>query len=115
MRSAIGKSASPKMPMPNVVVQTIVSATIKAAAAANTGLQRAASHSNSGNSAAMGTTVAQGSRGRKMMTPLNKASVASAAPPSMTSRRGGGSRADESSPISNGATVMMPRASEVNQ
>ena len=42
MRSEIGKLASPKKPMPNVVVKTIVSALMKAAVAAKTGWQRAA-------------------------------------------------------------------------
>lgn len=103
------------MPMLNVVVQTTVSATIKAAAAANTGRQRAASHNSSGNSAAIGTTVAQGSLGTKMITPQSTISIASAAVPSMISPRGEGSRAEDISPISNGATVITPSASDVNQ
>ena len=59
---------------------------MKAAAAANTGLQRAASHNNKGNSEASGTTVAQDSRGRKITMPLSTLSAASALRPSMTSR-----------------------------
>src|SRR5213596_1972710 len=58
IRSLIGRSGSPKYPMPKVVVHTIVNAMTNAAAAANTGWQRAASHSTSGNSNANGITVA---------------------------------------------------------
>src|SRR5208282_491499 len=115
MRSAIGNVASPNMPMPNVVAQTIVKATINAAAAAKTGLQRAASHSSSGKNAAMGTTAAQDCRGKKIMTPHRKLSAPSATAPSITSLRGGGSRATETSPINSGATVTMPSASDANQ
>src|SRR5580704_13403452 len=103
------------MPIANVVVQTIVRAMMNAAAALNTGRQRAASQSRSGNNNTMATTVAQGSRGRKIINPLIKDSVISAAAPSMTSRRGGGSRIAEPSPISSGATVTIPSASDVNQ
>src|SRR5262249_51885699 len=113
--SAIGKRGSPKMPMPKVVVQTIVRATMKAAAAANNGRHRAASHNSKGKSAATGTTVTQDCRGKKITTPLNTARVASATSPSTISRRGGGSRAHEISPIKTGAVVMIPSASDANQ
>ena len=65
MRSSIGKLASPKMPMPNVVVKTIVSAMMKAAVAAKTGWQRAANHNSIGNRSAIGTTVPQSPSGEK--------------------------------------------------
>src|SRR5437867_11932506 len=66
IRSLIGRSGSPKYPMPKVVVHTIVNAMTNAAAPANTGWQRAASHSTSENSNANGTTVANDTCGRKM-------------------------------------------------
>jgi hypothetical protein len=74
---------------------------MKAAAAAKTGLQRAAIHSNSGNSAVIGTAVAQyhSSGGKKIIPALNTTRIASAATPSMNSRRDGGSCNEEASPI----------------
>src|SRR5580704_17823953 len=115
MRSAMGKFASPKIPMLNVVVQTIVKAMINTAVAAKTGLQRAASHSSSGNSSAISAAITQDSRGKKMISPLNKVSGTRAATASMTSLRGGGSRIAEMSPINIGATATMPATLEVNQ
>src|SRR5215470_3602100 len=101
--------------MPMVVVQTMARVTMKAAAAAKTGRQRAAIHNRTGNSSAIGTTVVQGSGGRAMTTTLMTMSDASAANPSMVSLRAGGSRAAEASPITSGAMVTMPRASDANQ
>src|SRR5580704_12875159 len=101
--------------MPKIVVQTMVKATMNAAAEEKTGRQRAASHSNSGNNRATGTTVAQGSRGMKITMPLIAASTASATPPSLSSLLGGGSRAAEASPMSSGATATMPSMSDANQ
>src|SRR5260370_31438804 len=115
MRWTSGKSTSLKMPMPNVVVQTIVSATMKTAAAEKTGRQRAASQSNSGNSAVTDTTIVQVSRCRNMISPLIAVSVTSATTPSMRSPRGDGSRVAEARPANSGATVTMPSASEANQ
>ena len=88
---------------------------MKAAAAAKTGRQRAAIHSRTGNSSAIGTTVVQGCGGRAMTMTLKTMSNASAARPSMVSLRGGGSRAAEASPITRGAIVTMPSASDANQ
>src|SRR5215471_7082614 len=101
--------------MPKVVVQTIESATMNAAAAAKTGRQRAASHSKSGNSRAVGAAVVQGSCGMKTTTALIAVSVASAKIPSMSSLVDGGSRTAEAIPMSNGATAMMPNASDAIQ
>ena len=95
MRSEIGKLASPKKPMPNVVVKTIVSALMKAAVAAKTGWQRAASHNSIGNSSATGTTVPQSPCGRKITNPFRMTSATSAATPSTNPRRDGGWRAAE--------------------
>ena len=88
---------------------------MKAAAAANTGRQRAAIHNRTGNSSAIGTTVVQGSGGSAMTMTLMTMSDASAMRPSMVSLRAGGSRAAEASPITSGAIVTMPSASDANQ
>ena len=56
-RSRIAVLGSPKRPMPNVVVETSATATMNAAAAANTGRQRAATHKSTGKSTAIGTNV----------------------------------------------------------
>src|SRR5215471_10163736 len=101
--------------MPKVIVQTIVSETMNAAAAANTGRQRAASHSRIGNSRATGTTVSHGSGGSETMMIVITANAISATTPSMISLRGGGSRKASATPITSGATVMMPTASDANQ
>ena len=95
MRSEIGKLASPKKPMPNVVDKTIVSALMKAAVAAKTGWQRAANHNSTGNRSATGTIVPQNPCGRKMTNPFRMISVTSAAAPSIIPRREGGCRAAE--------------------
>ena len=58
---------------------------MKAAAAAKTGWQRAASHNRTGNSSAIGTTVVQGSGGSAMTMTLMTMSNASAMRPSMVS------------------------------
>jgi len=107
MRSPIGRSGSPKYPMPKVVVHTIVSATINAAAAANAGRPRAASH----NSRAIGTTAANDTQGRKITKVLVTVIAASATTPSRISFGGGGSRATVAAPISS----TMPSASDANQ
>lgn len=114
-RSVIGILASPKWPMPIVVVQTIASVTMNAAAAANTGRQRDEIHSRIGNSSAIGRTVVQGSIGNAIAMTLMTTSNASAVRPSIVSLGLGGSRAAEASPITSGAIVTMPSASEANQ
>src|SRR6476469_10920970 len=101
--------------MPKVVVQTIERLTMKAAAAAKTDRQRAASHSSGANNTATGPTVANSSECRKMPSPLTKASAATAKAPSASSLSDGRSRQAEASSISNGATVIIPRPSDANQ
>src|SRR6516164_2240357 len=101
--------------MPKVVAQTIERLTMKAAAAAKTGLQRAASHSSGANNTANGPTVANSSDRRKMANPLTSASAATASMPSTSSLNGGRSRVAEPISISNGATVMIPSPSDANQ
>jgi hypothetical protein len=88
---------------------------MKAAAAAKTGRQRDAIHNKIGNSSAIGTMVVQGSGGRAMTMTLMTRSDAKATRPSMVSLAGGGSRAAETRPITSGAIVTMPSASDANQ
>ena len=78
--------------MPNVVVQTMERLTMKAAAAAKTGRQRAASHNSGANNTATGPTVANSSDRRKMAKPLTSASAATVKAPSTSSLSGGRSR-----------------------
>ena len=63
----------------------------------------------------MGTTVANDTRGRKMTSVLVTVIAASAKAPSRLSFGGGGSRTAAATPISSGATVTMPSASDANQ
>src|SRR5436190_9201339 len=101
--------------MPNVVVHTIVTAMMNAAAAANICWQRAASHSNSGNSKAIGTTAVHDSCGNKTPSTLISVIATSTRAPSTASFGGGGLRTAAPIPISNGATVTMPSASDASQ
>src|SRR5260221_2717511 len=101
--------------MPKVVVQTIETLTMNAAAAAKTGRQRAASHNSGANNTATGPTFANSSDCRKMATPLTRASAATAKTPSTSSLSGGRSREAEASSISSGATVIIPSPSDANQ
>src|SRR5262249_55064520 len=86
-----------------------------AAPAANTGWQRAASHSRIGNSRATGATVSQGSDGSETMVTVITANTTSPTFPSRISLRGGGARRALARPITSGATVIMPTASDANQ
>src|SRR6267143_3889525 len=101
--------------MPKVIVQTIGSETMNAAAAANTGRQRAASHSRIGNSRATGTIVCHGFGGIETMMTVIAANATSATTPAMISLRGVGSRTAWARPLTSGATVTMQRASDANQ
>src|SRR5262249_2854238 len=114
-RSVIGKLRSPKKPTPKIVVQTIVMETMKAPMAEKAGRQRAASQNKIGNSQVIGDSVSQGSRGSEMTSPVIITSVTSANVPSTTSLRGDGRRTTAASPITSGATAMMPIASDANQ
>src|ERR1700755_136183 len=100
--------------MPKVVVQTIERLTMKAAAAAKTGRQRAASHNSGANNTATGPTFAKSSDRRKMASPLAKANATTVRAPSTSSLNGGRSREAEASSMSNGATVIIPSPSEAN-
>src|SRR5271167_582037 len=113
MRSAAGKDLN--MPKLNVVVQTIVRATMNAAAPAKTGRQRVASHSSNGNIRAASATITHGSPGKKIINPLNAVSATSAKTLSKISIRGVGLRTAETSPINSGATATIPVTLEVIQ
>src|SRR5262249_39932517 len=88
---------------------------MNAAAAANPGRQRAATHSRIGNSKATGIIVCHGFGGSETMMTVITPNAMSAAIPSRISFRGGGSRQAAATPITSGATVMMPTASDANQ
>src|SRR5271169_4373243 len=101
--------------MPKVVVQTIETLTMNAAAAAKTGRQRAATHNRGANNMATGPIVARSSERENIASPLASASAATARAPSTSSVRDGRSREADASSINNGATVIIPSASETNQ
>src|SRR6516162_6154802 len=98
-----------------MVVQTIVMETKNAPAAEKDGSQRAASHKKIGNSQVIGNTVSESSRGSEMINAVVTASATSASIPSITSLNGGRRRTTEASPITSGATAMMPTTSDANQ
>src|SRR3954471_20670878 len=114
MRSSIGKPESP-MPTANVIVQSIVMAHMKVAAAVNAGRKRAAIKTSSGLSAEIASSKIQGWLGKKIMPAHKTAVTVSAKAPSTSSRRGGKSRIIDASPIASGAMVMVPGVSEANQ
>src|SRR5262249_7362959 len=88
---------------------------MKAAAAANTGRQRAPIHNRTGNNNAIGTTVVQGSGGSAMRMTLMTRRNASARRLALFSFPPGGWCVAEPSPITGGAMVMMPSAWDGNQ
>src|SRR6476620_1883968 len=101
--------------MPKIVVKTIVIETTNAPAAENAGRARAASHAKTGNNQVIGNTVSQSPRGSKMISPVVNATATRPNVPSITSLRGDGRRTTEASPITSGATAMMPTKSDANQ
>src|SRR5581483_11999373 len=103
------------MPTANIVVQTIVMANMKVAIAVKAGRRRAAIQTTSGLIAAIASSKVQGWFGRKTMPAHSTAATVSARAASVSSRRGGGLRISDASPIASGATVMMPSASEATQ
>src|SRR5215813_14129177 len=98
--------------MPNVVVHTIERLTTNAAAEANTGRQRAASHNSGTNNNATGPTAAKSSHRWNMANAHTTASPATAKAPSMNSLRDSRTREDDTTSISRGATVMIPSPSD---
>src|SRR5580704_7936177 len=101
--------------MPKIIVHTTARETKNVPAAAKIGRQRAASHINIGNSQVTGTTASQRLCGSQIIIPVITASATSTAAPSTSSLRGGGCRRAAANPITNGATVTMPTASDANQ
>src|SRR6516164_10465096 len=101
--------------MLKTVVQTIVTDTMNAPAAAKTGRQRAASHSNIGDSQAIGTTVTQRSCDSEIISPVIPASVISATTPSTSSLPRDRWRWAAASPISNGAIAIKPIVLDATQ
>src|SRR5262245_61931444 len=90
-------------------------ATVNAAAAENTGRQRALSQSNSGKRKTEGVISDQGPVSRANVSTLATATATIARVPSRNSRHNGGSRTAAATPMRSGATVMMPSASDANQ
>src|SRR5262249_15610430 len=105
----------PKWPMPKIVVHTIALDAMNAAAPANTGRERAASHNKIGSSQAMGSMVSQVSCPRERMAAVMTASAASAATLWVSSPPGGGCTSAAPRPITGGATGTTPTTSDANQ
>src|SRR5438874_1833348 len=101
--------------MNKTAVTTTLMETRNAAAAAKTGRQRAAIHNNIGKRRATGSTVSQACHGSEIAIPVITASATSAVVPSMSSLRDGGRRMEAASPITSGATMMIPITSDANQ
>src|SRR5258706_9970159 len=101
--------------MPWVIVAAMATAMINTAAAANTGRQRAASQSTIGSSTAGGTTVAHGPGRRAKTCTLATVSATSAIVPSVSSRGSSPWREAGPKPMSTGAMVTIPSASDANQ
>src|SRR5262245_51562879 len=114
-RSANGMLASPKYLSLKVRDQTTVEATTKPAAAENTGRQRTAIHSKTGNTKATSNAVGHGRSGSEATNALNAPNMATPSAPSTNSRREGELRTVSAIPTSSGATVTMPRRQDANQ
>src|SRR5262245_54006879 len=116
MRASVVGSALAKCPTLKVTARTIVSEVTNIAVDVKAGRQRAESHNSNGNRSSTGTTVShQISGNRKMTNPVVAATAMTAALASNNSRRGVRTRVKATSAIINGATVMMPIASDANQ
>src|SRR5262245_21778407 len=115
MRSARATLASPKCPTLKVSDQTTAKATTNAAAAENTGRQRTATHSRTGNTRATGNAVDQGPSGSEMTNALNAANTTTPTEPSASSRREGELRTASAIPTSSGATATIPSRQDANQ
>src|SRR5262245_23866295 len=115
MRSARAMLASPKCPTLKVSDQTTVKATTNAVAAENTGRQRTAIHSRTGNTRATGNAVDQGASGSEMTNALNAASITTPTVPSTSSRPEGELRTASGISTSSGATVTIPSRQDADQ
>src|SRR5580698_197697 len=115
MRWSNDKWESPKIPMSNVVVATIVMAQMKVAALAMPGGRRAAIQTNKGHRATMASSPVQGLFGKNTRNAHSTHKTASANALSAASRVDGALRINDAKPITSGATVSVPRPSEANQ
>src|SRR5215510_4609477 len=101
--------------MLRVVDPMTINPTTRAAAAANTGRQRMATHSSKGNTKASGKAVAQGPSGKEIKKAVSAMSAMSPAQPSISSGRGSRSRLASPSSMSSGETVTIPSEDAANQ
>src|SRR5262245_51223221 len=98
-----------------MVVHTTAAVIVKAAAPANTGRHLETSQSNRGNRNITGAMSDREPVRMANVNPYTTVKAPTANVPSRTSRNGGGSRTAAATPISRGATDMMPSASDANQ
>src|SRR5215469_10589974 len=115
MRCSIGKRGSPKKPMANVVVTTIVMAQMNVATAVMPGGSRAAIQRNKGHSEIIASSRVHGLFGKSTRNVHRTHTTASAKALSTASRADGTLRVKDAKPITSGATVSVPSASEANQ
>ena len=103
------------MPMANVVVATIVMAQMNVAALVIPGGRRAAIQTNKGHSAIVASSRVHGLFGKNTRNAHRTHTTASAKALSAASRVDGTLRINDARPITSGATVSVPSASEANQ
>src|SRR5258707_7491431 len=115
MRCSIDQWESPKMPMANVVVATIVMAQMNVAALAIPGGRRAAIQTNKGHRATIHSSPVQYLLGKNTRNAHRTHRTASAKALSAASRVDRTLRINEAKPITSGATVSAPSPSEANQ
>src|SRR6516165_4506412 len=111
--ASIDGAVLPKFPSLKITVAMTMNDTINTEADANSGWQRAATQSTTGNSNTTATHISHQSGGSmKMILPAVATTTISAATPSTSSRRDGGARRAAKRPTIKGATAMMPMESE---
>src|SRR5271154_6355046 len=115
MRCSGDQRVSPKMPMANVVVATIVMAQMNVAALATLGGRRAAIQTNKGHRAMVASSRVQGRFGKNTRNAHRTQTTASAKALSAASRVDGTLRINDAKPITSGAAVSVPSASEATQ
>ena len=103
------------MPMVNVVVATIVMAQMKVAAVVMPGGRRAAIQTNKGNNEMVASSKVQGTLGKNTSIAHRTHTSAIAKALSVASRVDGTLRTNDAKPITSGATVRVPSASEATQ
>src|SRR6516165_3703225 len=103
------------MPISNVLVATIVMAQMNVAAEVMPGGRRAAIHTNKGHSEMVASSRVQGRFGRNTRNAHRRLTSVSAKALSAASRADGSLRISEARPMTSGATVIVPSASEANQ